>query len=439
MDAARRWRDDAGQAVVLIALGMSVLFAAAGVAVDGAQLYVQRRHEQVGADAAAFAAATELVKNWSSPTRADLARSAALAYAAANGYGASSVAVNIPPTTGPRAGNADFAEVIISRQTPTAFMRIFGPAFATREVRARAVGGITAPPKPYSIYALSRTAGPAFHVNGNAEVEAEGAGILVNSSAANAFTMSGANPEVEAESGGIDVAGGASVSAPGQPEGTLTTGVAPVPDPLVYLSRPQVSGPIFSAVSVTSGTVTLDPGIYPSISVSGNGTVKLRPGIYVIAGGGVSVSGNGKLQSEAIDDAGVLLFNACSGYPVASGSCGAISVSGNGNMDLHQNVSQYPGLSIWQPCENTQPLSVTGSGAPPPPGRHPHSGQPGELETDGAIYLPCAGAKVAGNGEIEIENGQLIANTVDADGNGEIEVEWESAGASAARFPAVVE
>ena len=46
---------------------------------------------------------------------------------------------------------------------------------------------------------------------------------------------------------------------------------------------------------------------------------------------------------------------------------------------------------------------------------------------------------MTGNGELEIDDGQLVASTVTVSGNGELEVEWESAAASAARLPAVVE
>lgn len=55
------------------------------------------------------------------------------------------------------------------------------------------------------------------------------------------------------------------------------------------------------------------------------------------------------------------------------------------------------------------------------------------------MYLPCAAVAVSGNGELEIEDGQLVADTVSVSGNGKIEIEWDQAMARVDRVPAVVE
>ena len=46
---------------------------------------------------------------------------------------------------------------------------------------------------------------------------------------------------------------------------------------------------------------------------------------------------------------------------------------------------------------------------------------------------------MTGNGELEIEDGQLIADTLTVTGNGEIEVEWDASVSGASRVPALVE
>ncbi len=426
-------RQDTGQAVVLLGLALTLLLAAAGLAIDAGQLYVERRREQVAADAGAFAAASELAKHWSDPGRASGARAAALSYAALNGYQDPTVTVNIPPTTGWYVGNPDYAEIIVGTDVRTAFMRILGPGFVTWRVTARAVGGITAPARPYSIMALSRTALTAFQASDSSQIEAAGAGIAVNSNAANAFSATG-TAELQAQNGGFDVVGGAVTTTPNI-QGPLRTGQPAGSDPLAYLPRPPL-GVTYPAVNQTSGTVTLLPGVYPSIAATLSGSVVLSAGVYIITGGGVTVSGNGQIQS---DSGGVLLFNACAGYPAPTGVCGAIQVSDSGRMQLQESVSQYAGLSIWQPCENTQPMSISSTGPPPPPGFHPGSLNSGEVETTGSIYLPCAPLNVTANGELEINNGQLIAATISATQNGHIEVEWDSSGTNPPRLPWVVE
>ena len=434
-----RARSDAGQAVVLVGLALPVLLAGGGLGIDAGLQFVERRQAQVAADAAAYAAAVAIATNWSASDRATKATNAAMAYALANGYDDltnNTVTVNVPPTSGAYSGNAAYAEVKISATVRTAFIRIAGSQFQTVTVSARAVGGVSGPPTPYSIIALSKTASPGFSATGNAEIEAEGAGILVNSSAATAMSCTN-NAEIEVDTGGFNVVGGASVSCGADPQ--PTTGTRQQRDPLAYLTRPDGTGmTTYAAVSVASGTTTIQPGIYPSISVSGNGKVQMAPGTYVIKGGGVSVTGNGRIEDQSDGDGqGVFIFNACGGFPATTGTCGAISMSGNGRIELEKDTGgAWAGMSIWQPCENTQTLTVSGSGDH---GGQAEGDQDGEFETSGTIYLPCAAVSVSGNGELEIEDGQLVADTVTVTGNGEIEVEWETSVSNVARIPALVE
>lgn len=441
-------RDEGGQAIVIVALMFTALAAGGGLGLDAGLLFVERRSAQVAADAAAFAAATTIATNWSAAGRATLARNAALEYAAANSYDndgtTNTVTVNIPPISGSFVGNTAYAEVVVAADVRTVFVRLLGTSFETQRVEARAVGGVSSPPKPYALVTLSETACPGLSATGQAEIETEGAGILVNASCASALDATG-NAEIEAEDGGVDVAGGVSTSGNPDIDPTPATGVTAQLDPLSYLPRPSGSGlTTFGAISVTNGTTTLDPGIYPSISVSGTGKVKMRAGTYVIAGGGISVTGNGRVEDETNGDGeGVFVFNACVNFPLTTGACGAIAVSGNGRIELERETSgAYTGISIWQPCENTQPLSVTGGGADTSGSAGSGDGdddEDGELETSGTIYVPCAEVRVTGHGELEVEDGQLVASTVTVTGNAELELEWDASMTSTTRIPALVE
>src|SRR5207247_859405 len=95
---------------------------------------------------AAEAAAIELFQKYMQYHGADgdgLARAAALAVAAADGYtGASNstVTVNIPPKSGEYRGQNGYAEVIISTKVSRSFSSVFGAAPVSVTSRAVAAG-----------------------------------------------------------------------------------------------------------------------------------------------------------------------------------------------------------------------------------------------------------------------------------------------------------
>ena len=47
-----------------------------------------------------------------------------------------------------------------------------------------------------------------------------------------------------------------------------------------------------AVVNLSNGTLTINPGVYPSITVSGKAHLILNPGTYIIDSGGIPVSGN---------------------------------------------------------------------------------------------------------------------------------------------------
>ena len=68
-------------------------------------------------------------------------------------------------------------------------------------------------------------------------------------------------------------------------------------DPLANLPAPT-AGTSNAAVNLSgNGTYTLNPGDYPSISVSGNVVLILNSGTYIIGSGGITISGNATVKS----------------------------------------------------------------------------------------------------------------------------------------------
>ena len=438
-------REDAGQAIVILALAFTGLMGAAGLAIDAGALYVERRHEQIAADAAAFAAATTLVTKWELLDRATLARSSALDYAARNGYDnngtAGTVTVNIPPLSGAFVNNSAYVEVIVAVEVRTSFMRLLGPAFETRRVTARAVGGVTGPQKPYALIALSRTASPGALFDGDkVKVDSKDAGIMINSSAAVALQVNGSVDikTLKSTEGSIDVVGGVSIDSKAKIDGVVV-GAPPINDPLAYLTRPSVDGlPTFAAVNVTSGTTTIQPGIYPSLRVSGNGKIKLAAGTYIIRGGGISILDHGHIDDQ---NDGVILVNACSDYPLTTGTCGALTMTGHAKLDLkRKDAGPASGVSYWQPCENTQPISVNGVD-------EADTNEKARIHTRGAFYAPCAALNIGGDAKLKLHDdndvdqaGMVVVNTLSLSGKADVKIKWKDAEASGVvRIPSLVE
>src|SRR5262249_23933967 len=127
---------------------------------------------------------------------------------------------------------------------------------------AQATGG------PASIYVLSTSAtGVALSISGNGQISIPG-NVYVDSNSATALSASG-NARIAAAPisivGGVSKTGTASLNHP--PE-TATPSAA---DPFAYLAIPSASGTA-TAVSVSGNSSrTISPGVYNSISVSGNG------------------------------------------------------------------------------------------------------------------------------------------------------------------------
>jgi len=253
------------------------------------------------------------------------------------------------------------------------------------------------------IYALDPSASGAITLTGNASISTAGQ-VIDDSSSATALTAGG-NASLTASS--IQVVGGAIAAGNAKFSPAPVTGISPVPDPLAALSAPT-GGAVQGSVNLSgNSTLTINPGIYTSITASGNASLTLNPGIYVLAGDGLSVSGNGSLSGT-----GVMLYNAGSNYPNAGGSFDGISLSGNGTVHLVAPTSgSYAGILIFQSRDNKSPLTISGNAA---------------LVLGGTVYAPAATLTLSGNGDLQEA---LVVDKLLVSGNGGAQL---SAGSSAA-------
>jgi hypothetical protein len=423
---------DGAQAIILIAIVLSALLLGVGLAVDTGQLYVARRAAQTAADSAAWAGAVVIhaggTAGYSAAT-ATSAESAAITDAGRNGYTIDAADVNVPPASGPAAGDAGFVEVILTTQVPTFFFP--GP----RAVTVRAVGG------------ASRTgSGEAFHVidpSAQDALELTGAGrVFVTNGSVFVRSTDGRSLRIDSPTGGFGITTPATMRTRTRGEidsgdvakitPTATQLAADVPDPLAGLPTPRTVGcdpaaPLAACTSFaapsTGGVKTINPGIYPSIDIT-SGTTTLNPGAYIVRGS-FSVSGSGSV-AMASGTAGVLIFLTHSAYPAAGSTCGAIALSSTASVTLRpRSTGSYAGIVIFQDRVCTNTMEWSGSGA---------------RSITGTIYVPVASRpafRITGSITVGL-TGQVIVSTFEG-ADMRLDLAYDRASVAGGRAPVLIE
>ena len=246
----------------------------------------------------------------------------------------------------------------------------------------------------WNIVILNTTAQGALALSGNASIIAAGE-VVIDSNNSKALKLSG-NAHLTAPA--ISVVGGKEVTGNAVITGPVTTGATVLLDPLAALIPPSPTGMTnYGAVNETSGSRTLSPGLYSSIKASGNDTLTLNPGVYIIAGGGLSVSGNASVTGN-----GVVIYNAGSNVVADTGTFGGIAISGNGNVQLTAPTGgPFTGVVIFQSRNNTRAVDFSGNAV---------------AGLTGTIYAPRALLTLSGN--TAISHAAYLVNTLTASGNG---------------------
>jgi Putative Flp pilus-assembly TadE/G-like len=423
-----------GQALALFSVCLSTLLLAVALAFDAGAMMLERRDQQNAADAAAIAAARYVGDD------IDKARSVAADVAAANGFvhgvNAQTVAVNIPPTTGPNQGKSKYVEVHIGSSRPSLFAGIVGVASWPIAARAVATNG-DAIDGLFSILSLHPTECDAMLVSGSGNLLAYGH-IQVNSTCNNgAMRRSGGGSiNVDVDGGSCNVVGDIrDGGGTGGFDCIQNEGAPEVPDPLVGLPVPAVPAlPLPMAKLSGSGSIPDGcPGsgtpatlaaprmcqfqssyagstwrIYPGLYAGGlklqGGTFYFEPGIYYIAGGGVDLTGSGT-TTLSVDaggttgpTGGVMFYNT----EVTGSAVGPITMNGSSAniqlMPLDLGL-QYDGLIIWQDRSidiNGDDVTINGGSS--------------DMVVRGTIYVPFGDVKVnGGSGTLTMD--QVIANT----------------------------
>lgn len=400
-----------GTVVVTVALSLVAILGIVALSIDAGMLMDKRRQAASAADAAALAAAADLYYNWWANKGADPAGTAgasARAAAAANGYadgaGGCTVTVNVPPQSGPFAGKAGHAEVVIAQVQPRYFSGMFGTdpvRYRARAVSRGRRGGIND-----AIIVLDPSGKGALSAGGSGSVTVTGSPIQVNSNNPEAMIANG-NGSMTADQFLVGGSPGWATPGGGSFAGPIVPSSEPIPDPLAYLPVPNPAALVVQSTNKTSlsgnRSVTLQPGVYKGgISITG-GTVTLAPGIYYMDGGGFNLGGQADLSGT-----GVMIYNA------PQSNSDTISLAGQGNCVLSPMMTgPYQGILLFQDRTARTPVSVSGS-----------SGV--TLSISGTFYAASAALSVTGNGTQQTIGSQFISYDLVLGGNGSYSCSWDA-------------
>lgn len=280
---------ETGAIAPLTAILLTVVLGFAGLGVEVGLWQLERRTLQGAADAAASSGAHALLKGQSA---GDQARAVAASFGYQNGVDGVAIEVNVPPTSGSKAGVSQAVEVIIVKAEPPLLSGMFieGPV----DLGARAVASVQGTGGDFCVLALEVTA-EATTLTGTARLDLNNCGLAVNSANSKALRMTGTS-RIDATHvsivGGYGTTGSASIhttDAPG-PE----TGMAPLDDPYADLTPPPMTGCTYNNFSISgSGTATLSPGTYCNgLRISGSRTITMQGGTYIIDRGAFDISGS---------------------------------------------------------------------------------------------------------------------------------------------------
>jgi hypothetical protein len=325
--SGRNKRNRRGKILVALMVMLPALLGMLVIVIDGNGLMSQSEQMQQAADAAAQAAAMDLLQG-SSGAATTTANQYITNYNGSTGAG---VAVHIPPQDGSYAGNSGFVEVVVTEPGRTFFARALGNV-AAPTLSSRAIAGYVPSTAGAAVVVLDPSPAPlslpatitgvptlpslpsligGLEVLGIGNLQVQGA-VLVNTTW-----------------GGVDQNGDPAGSAPGPPYGisctplisltkllatdirvvggvdnpanygSVTAGKSsplqanklPVADPWIDLPVPttsidpiNVSDTDYGGVQVTLLPVqqkTLNPGVYDWIEID-SGQVTFSPGVYIV-------------------------------------------------------------------------------------------------------------------------------------------------------------
>lgn len=418
--------NERGQAIVIMAVAMIVILGFAGLAIDGGNLYAQRRHGQISVDNATLAYGLSISRGETTPEAENRARQVlidnGLTDSADNWSTTNTTAGGIDVVIGTPANNT--IKITLTQTISTAFIHLVyrGPAVYTVSATAKGTPAVQ-PFTGFGIALIGICSGNnyTFNANGggnsgganvydaNGQVSVE-AGIVTNlpspANSACAFDPPNSNSNQGISSGNTCNVGSASGNDFGNGSENIVPAVTgncnngeALTDPYENITTPVCD----SAGYESSGTFypgnwdggdlqggIYQPGIYcitGDVHIS-SGTVYGSGVIFYFINGGMDFSGQSHLEISAP------YCEAATGYP-ANDAC------------------SYSGMVIWSGPNNTSGIDIGGNGG---------------STLVGTIYLPKGTLSVHGGGNDPTETvvtGQIIANSLVFNGNASLRLFYD--------------
>lgn len=287
--AWRRLRSDArANVAVTAALVVPLLVGAGGLSVDYFGATMQKSSLQEAVDAAAIAAAREMMVARPDPDRI---RSIAKAVVEAN-FGSKSS--TLPSVEAFAIDNGQAIKVnatITIDMTVTKFVGLDGLE-VTNTATARISGG-----GKLCVLAVDDDKAASIFLTRSARLTANGCSVHSNSGHQLAMQVLN-NARLQADTI-CTVGGNAGGKGSYLPE--PITDCPPIPDPLASRPAPPVGACTHNNINLTTGVHVLTPGVYcGGLVVRGDAQVDLRPGIYVIRNGPLWVHQTAQLRGEHV-------------------------------------------------------------------------------------------------------------------------------------------
>jgi hypothetical protein len=239
---------------------------------------------------------------------------------------------------------------------------------------------------------LDATVSGALSTSNTAVVNFNGT-ISVNSNSPTAFSAQGSSKVTATQ---INVHGGASIGPGATVSPTPTVGAPVASDPFGLNQSLGYRGG--SAVTVNgTQTVTINPGAYSQILVSGQGHLIMNPGLYII-GGQFNVSQGGLVTGSGVTIAGASIFT-----PGSGGQPLSITLSGNAVVNLSPATSgTFNGILIYEPKQDSNAIQIQTNAA---------------LQDSGNIYAPSA--RIILSGTAPVLTGGIVADALTVSGGGQ--------------------
>ncbi len=427
-----RKKYEEGQALVLLVLGFVAFLGFAALAIDGGMVYSDRRHAQNGADASSLggagAAGTTMeslgvyYENFdcsgfgNAATNIGQVHVAALAAAStrasSNDY---TIDYDISDNHGVVASCVDnenkggyidkYIDVNthITRVTNTALIHFVysGPVQEQVDAVAR-VRPRTPMAYGHAIVALNESpcSGNSLigvKVSGSSDIDINGGGVY-----SNGCLVCGGNAfDVDIVDGAVNYADSTTCSA-GDPVSPSPQKVSPLPDINLQAGAPDCSS--LSNQGSHSGSGTINPGVYSSISIS-NGSLVMNPGLYCITGSPNAFRATG----GDISGDGVTIYIQNGGMDVG-GNVDPIDLRApDANPDPSPAIA---GMLIYVETGNTNAIQLTGNN---------------NSYYQGTIYAPSGDVQISGsNGTFPTFNTQVVGYNVELTGNATIDINFDA-------------